>query len=307
MMCDLEERSDAMAQNEDQEKAREDIEELLDMIYKSSSVARKESIDDQSLIFPGRYMTKVVCVFPLEVSKRFVRPLATQPTAELIVHKLFGIQTLGNLLLLITPTATASRHIEKYIVHCYAVDTQWHLGVTSLTVSERDLIQNEQQPANYALIFCSSYIELEDAFMPTSIKGQLFDVLRKRSISPIATWYKGHPLSLQFWSSDPEQYITEKPSSPPHITGGKREGMFVRRNVNQSIKLNLEVASESRPKHKLSQSTSHRSSSRRIADTASAKGHVLGRSPQPEKLLRREREWVKFVGPTPHQSFFEHE
>ncbi|KAH8411756.1 hypothetical protein KR215_010583 [Drosophila sulfurigaster] len=374
MMCDLVEQTDAIDQNEDQEKAREDIEALLDMIYKeqpSNSSAQKlpskeSNNTDTALIIPGRYMTKVVCVFPLEVSKRFVRPHASsdghiQPTAELLIHKLFGIPKLGNLLLLITPTATASRRIEKYILHCYAIDTQWHLGVTSLTGSERDLIKEQQQCEHYALIFCSSYIELEDAFMPTSIKSQVFDVLRKRSINPIDTWYKGNSLSLQYWSSDPEQYQKEKtPAFTSSVYGRtaagseKREGIFVAQHKRENsaaqqlqrkkeqklrranIKVNLEVArskinNDSRSKRglqspvqerfqrhggvhnshatgtKLSQSTPHRSSncsnnSHRCAASAS-KGNSL----KTEKLLRREREWVKFVGSTPHHSYFRYE
>ncbi|KAL7742827.1 hypothetical protein ACLKA6_012251 [Drosophila palustris] len=415
MMCDQEERPDAISQDEDQEKAREDIEEMLDMIYKEASepgcsvVKRCPEVpedlnivgtnDENPLIFPGRYVTKVVCVFPLEVSKRFVRPHLTsdgcfQPSAELIVHKLFGIPKLGNLLLLITPTPVASRRVEKYIVHCYAVDTQWHLGVTSLIGSERDLVKSEQNPEKYSVIFCSSYIELEDAFMPTSIKGQLFDVLRKRSMDPTMFWYKGNQMTLEYWSSDLEHYQKESPvqistdASSPLMQGkraaagcdrvsGRRESVQMTRSkrklnevkqrnraaitphhisassallrpkprVSEMSKMNADVRirinsksttsinqpsstsnqqqlqqfptnpiqksgqKERTPKSndklknsgtspvstaKLPQSTPHPSSTQTIA--VPAKGRVLGKPNKSDTLLRREREWVKFVG-----------
>jgi len=228
------ERPGTISQDEDHEKAREDIEEMLDMIYKEKSESEsnlkryREMIENSRIvdtneenpsIFPGRYVTKVVCVFPLEVSKRFVRPCWSsdenvESSADFIIRKLFGIEKLGNLLLLITPTAITPRNVEKYIVHCYTVDTQWHLGVTSLIGRERDLIKNEENPEKYSVIFSSSYIELEDAFMPTSLKGQLFDVLRKRSIDATKIWYKNNRITLQYWSSDPERYAEDEETIP---------------------------------------------------------------------------------------------
>lgn len=199
------------------ERKREELEGMLDVIYTESSPSvnnknsKSQLSKDYSVSgidnFAGRYVTKVVSVFPLEVSKRFVWPHIThdgiyRPSGQLILRKLFNIDITDNALLVITPTATASRCVDKYIVHCYTVDTQWHLGASNLVNNETALLKQSLGPGTLSVIFCSSYIELEDAYMPTAIKGQLFKMLELQSKVPMLTWYKGRCISLHLWSSE---------------------------------------------------------------------------------------------------------
>lgn len=189
------------------EHKREELEEMLDVIYTESSPSNNESSVSGIDNFAGRYVTKVVSVFPLEVSKRFVWPHIThdgmyRPSGQLILRKLFNIDITDNALLVITPTATASRCVDKYIVHCYTVDTQWHLGASNLVNNETALLKQSLGPGTLSVIYCSSYIELEDAYMPTAIKGQLFKMHELQSKVPMLTWYKGRCISLHLWSSE---------------------------------------------------------------------------------------------------------
>lgn len=189
------------------EHKREELEEMLDVIYTESGPSNNESSVSGIDNFAGRYVTKVVSVFPLEVSKRFVWPHIThdgmyRPSGQLILRKLFNIDITDNALLVITPTATASRCVDKYIVHCYTVDTQWHLGASNLVNNETALLKQSLGPGTLSVIYCSSYIELEDAYMPTAIKGQLFKMHELQSKVPMLTWYKGRCISLHLWSSE---------------------------------------------------------------------------------------------------------
>lgn len=200
------------------EHKREELEEMLDVIYTEPGPSNNKNAKSQSSHdsvsgidnFAGRYVTKVVSVFPLEVSKRFVWPHITRdgiyrPSGQLILRKLFNIDITDNALLVITPTATASRCVDKYIVHCYTVDTQWHLGASNLVNNETALLKHCLGPDTLSVIFCSSYIELEDAYMPTAIKGQLFKMLELQSKVPMLTWYKGRCISLHLWSSESQE------------------------------------------------------------------------------------------------------
>lgn len=213
------------------ESKREELEELLDVMYtesgpsdnnKSNNAKSQSSHDSVGGIdkFAGRYVTKVVSVFPLEVTKRFVWPHIThegiyRPSGQLILRKLFDIDITDNALLVITPTATASRCVDKFIVHCYTVDTQWHLGASNLVNNETALIKHCLGPDTLSVIYCSSYIELEDAYMPTAIKGQLFKMLELQSRVPMLTWYKGRCISLHLWSRETQENHMESDASEP--------------------------------------------------------------------------------------------
>ncbi|KAH8397981.1 hypothetical protein KR222_007802 [Zaprionus bogoriensis] len=237
----------------DQENVREELEEMLDIIYRetapmalvassyhqlparntfkkqpkpaqtgqavqlgAASLTGQHDSSTEFASFAGRYVTKVVSVYPLEVTKRFVWPHLThegicRPSAKLIVRKLFNIDTMENALLVITPTATASRGSDKCIVHCYTKDTQWHLGASNLVSSEKELIlQQAHGPEALSVIFCSAYIELEDAYMPTAIKAQLFEMLEQQTKLPVDLWYKGRRITLDLWcTKTPEEEAEE--------------------------------------------------------------------------------------------------
>lgn len=205
-------------------KARPEVEEILGMIYSEASAAgcsAKVISSDTGILdridtvtFPGRYVTRVVRVRPFEVTKRFVRPQLTsgcksEPNADSVLNKIFGILNLQNLLLVITPTEEIS---DKYIVHGYAIDGERHLGVTSLTNDEKDLIVYTQRPDSYNIIYCSTYLQLEDAFKKTEIRNRIFDVLQHRPAKPIRTYYNGKEVELYYRRFKPrkEQPISKK-------------------------------------------------------------------------------------------------
>lgn len=200
----------------DEENSREELEGLLDsicaeMMSKSVDVSKTALRSCHTIAsnnnFAGRYVTKVVSLFPLEVSKRFVWPHLThdglyQPSGRLILRKLFNIDHTDNTLLVITPTATLSRSMNKYIVHCYTVDTQWHLGASNLINNETALLKQALGPDSLSIIFCSSYINLEDAYTSSPIKGQVFQMLKMQCKAPVLTWYRGRCISLHMWSNE---------------------------------------------------------------------------------------------------------
>lgn len=200
----------------DEENNREELERLLDVIpadkrSRSADISRNAIRSRHTMVgnnnFAGRYVTKVVSVFPLEVSKRFVWPHLTpdgiyRPSGRLILRKLFDIDHMDNTLLVITPTAMATRCANKYIVHCYTVDTQWHLGTSNLVNNETALLKQALGPDGLSIIFCSSYINLEDAYMSTPIKAQLFQMHKMKCKAPVLTWYRGRCISLHMWSSE---------------------------------------------------------------------------------------------------------
>ncbi|TDG39423.1 hypothetical protein AWZ03_014153 [Drosophila navojoa] len=187
---------------------RKEVEEILGMIYSESPgagcsgnlISSESRILDriETVTFPGRYVTRVLTVRPFEVTKRFVRPQITftkgsEPNADGVLNKLFGITNFENLLLLITPTEEPS---EKHIVHGYAIDGERHIGVTSLTGDEKDLLVYTQRPDNYTIVFCSSYIALADAFKKTDIRNRIFEVTISRPTKPIIVNYDGDEMSL---------------------------------------------------------------------------------------------------------------
>ncbi|XP_062139787.1 uncharacterized protein LOC133848305 [Drosophila sulfurigaster albostrigata] len=140
---------------------------------------------DNALIFGGRCVISVDHISPLKVSRRILKPQLTsdgyfRPNPERIVQRLFGILDLRHLLLLITPTIAVRRQANEHVLHGFEVATQLHLGVTILTSKERELIELQHNASNYALIFCSGYIDLEDLYLKTPIKDQIFNVLHQK-------------------------------------------------------------------------------------------------------------------------------
>ncbi|EDW65986.2 uncharacterized protein [Drosophila virilis] len=200
-----------------QKRARQDVEDLMGTIYReaanpgcssrlmSSDTGVLDRID--TVTFPGRYVTRVLRVRPFEVTKRFVRPQLTcdhntEPNADSVVNKLFGIQQLQNLLLVITPTST---NTEKYIVHGYAIDGERHLGVTSLTTDEKDLIVYTQRADNYSIIYSSDYLELEHAFKKTEIKNRIFEVFQQKPTRSVRLSYAGNTITLRYRHCKPQK------------------------------------------------------------------------------------------------------
>ncbi|KAL7743284.1 hypothetical protein ACLKA6_012453 [Drosophila palustris] len=165
---------------------------------------------NNALLFGGRCVIIVDRIFPIKVSRRFIKPQFSRdghfrPNPENIVRKLFRAQDLSNILLLITPTAAARRQSDEHVMHGYEVDTQLHLGVTVLTTGEREVIEREHNPHNYFLIFSSSYIELEDAFMKTPIRDQIFHVLRQKPLNAICAWNCDCRIILHYRLCDEER------------------------------------------------------------------------------------------------------
>lgn len=145
-------------------------------------------------------MTKVERADPFEVSKRFVGPHLQNdeddyPDPERIVRKIFGIRNLKNVLLLITPSF--ERQKDKHILHGYAIDTKEHVGVTSLTSIDRELIERFHNSSNYSLMYCSIYLELKDAYMNQQIREKIFSTLSMRSMVPVGSFYKDRMITLK--------------------------------------------------------------------------------------------------------------
>lgn len=165
--------------------------------------------EDNDLIFGGRNVIVVDRISPLKVSKRIVKPQFTndgsfKPNPEWVLKKLFRMQDLSNLLLLITPTVTGRKLSDEHVLHGYEVNTQLHLGVTILTTEERELILREHNPKNYSLIFCTGYINLEDAFMKSPIRDQIFHVLQHKPSQAICAWNGDCRIILHYHSCDPK-------------------------------------------------------------------------------------------------------
>lgn len=217
-----------------QMKERKEVEEILGMIYNESSAAgcsgNLMSSDTglldriETVTFPGRYVTRVLTVRPFEVTKRFVRPQisfakGSEPNADTVLNKLFGITNLENLLLLITPTEEVS---DKHIVHGFAIDGELHQGVTSLTTDEKDLLVYTQRPDNYTIVFCSNYIALEDAFKKTEIRNRVFEITLSRPKKPIIVNYDGDDVTLSYRVCKPRK-------EPPPVPKKKKSNKSARR------------------------------------------------------------------------------
>lgn len=156
---------------------------------------------DPKLLFAGRYLTKVERADPFEVSKRFVGPhlqnnIDDYPDPERIVRKIFGIRDLKNVLLLITPSF--ERQKDKHILHGYEIDSQKHLGVTSLTSIDRELFERFHDSSNYSIMYCSIYLELRDAYMNEQIREKIFSSLSMQSMVPVGSFYKGRMITLKY-------------------------------------------------------------------------------------------------------------
>lgn len=146
-------------------------------------------------------MTRVERASPFEVSKRFVGPQLKSdandcPDPERIVRKIFGIRNLSNVLLLITPSFEKEK--DKHILHGYVIDGQRHLGVTSLTTADRELIEGTHKPRNYSIMYCSVYLELKDAYMNENIKEKIFKTLGMQSMVPVCSFFKDKMLTLRY-------------------------------------------------------------------------------------------------------------
>lgn len=161
----------------------------------------ESSKDNDTLIFAGRYMTRVERTNPLEVSKRFVGPHLKSdtnacPDAERLVRKLFGVRNLTNVLLLITPSFEKQK--DKHILHGYVIHGKRHLGVTSLTTADKELIERSQKSGKYSIMYCSTYLELKDAYNNEEIKEKIFKTLSTQSSVPVCSFFKDRMLTLRY-------------------------------------------------------------------------------------------------------------
>ncbi|XP_062138861.1 uncharacterized protein LOC133847697 [Drosophila sulfurigaster albostrigata] len=160
--------------------------------------------------FAARYVTKVLHPSPMIVSKRFVKPQMMGDNngqgsdQDRLLRKLFCVPLLSKIVLLITPRGSNSHMNDMFNIHAYMIEDQFHLGVTSLTASERELFVNPQKPNNYALICCSGHIHLEDAFMNASLKKNIIQMSKNKSNAVVEIKCKGKRLSLQY-TGDPHQ------------------------------------------------------------------------------------------------------
>lgn len=171
------------------------------MRSKTFQVGPAAAKKSETLLFAGRYLTKVERANPFEVSKRFVGPqlkgnLNDCPDPERIVRKIFGVRNLTNVLLLITPSFEKQK--DKHILHGYVIDGQRHLGVTSLTTPDKELIERTHKPRNYSIVYCSAYLELKDAYMNEKIKEKIFKTLSTQSMVPVCSFFKDKMLTLRY-------------------------------------------------------------------------------------------------------------
>ncbi|XP_051862893.1 uncharacterized protein LOC117574390 isoform X2 [Drosophila albomicans] len=185
--------------------------------------------------FAARYVTKVLHPSPMIVSKRFVKPQMLGDNngqgsdQDRLLRKLFCVPLLSKIVLLITPRGSNSHMNDMFNIHAYMIEDQFHLGVTSLTASERELFVNPQKPNNYALICCSGYIHLEDAFMNASLKKNIIRLSKNKSNAVVEIKCKGKRLSLQY-TGDPHQPKIEATGS-----GKSRQVKIPARNATAEI------------------------------------------------------------------------
>lgn len=157
--------------------------------------------EKDALIFPGRYVIHVEKVSPLEILREFVEPQFSldgqcPPTAGSILRNLFGPQSLGSLLLLITPTAM--EHKAEVVVHGFELDSMEHLGATIMDDGEWEQIEQKHVANTFKVVFSSGYIALEDVSEPTSILDTISDIKQQalKKIQNVA--YGETPLSLYY-------------------------------------------------------------------------------------------------------------
>lgn len=157
--------------------------------------------EKDALIFPGRYVIHVDKVSPLEILREFVEPQFSldgqcAPAAGSILRNLFGSQSLGSLLLLITPTAM--EHKAEVVVHGFELDSMMHLGATIMDDGEWEQIEQKHVASTFEVVFSSGYIALEDVSEPTSILDTISDI-KQQALKKIQTVAYGKtPLSLYY-------------------------------------------------------------------------------------------------------------
>ncbi|XP_023031754.1 uncharacterized protein LOC124459662 [Drosophila willistoni] len=154
-----------------------------------------EITESETYTFSGRYITIVVNTSPLEVKKCFVKPkiiskLGLDLLAEQMLRKICGRNNLRDVMLLITPVNDSSI-TDRYKMHCFDLSTERHLGVTSLTSRERELIENYHSPKNFILLFSTRNIDLQDLVKNSSIKMEIFGTAKKRSTTVTRVLYQG--------------------------------------------------------------------------------------------------------------------
>lgn len=135
--------------------------------------------EKNTLVFPGRYVLHIEKVSPLAISREFVEAQTSEdgqsaPNAASILINLFGLQSLDNLLVVLTPTALG--HKGEAVVHGFELDTMEHLGATMMEDSEWEHIELAHDRSSFQVIFCSDYLALEDVSEPTLIRETLKDL-----------------------------------------------------------------------------------------------------------------------------------
>lgn len=168
----------------------------------------------------GRYITSTSLSVPLEESEPLGKPKATnrmdsRSVVENIVQKQSGSQDLRNILLLITPVELPSQQPNCHKVHSYCLYSHSHLGVTTLTNEELQLIERYHRSDNYSIVYCSRYVELVDAVRNTPIKGQIFEIVRSESKAVLRTWYRGNAVRLSYRGSRSRR-VGVSPSRNPY-------------------------------------------------------------------------------------------
>lgn len=168
-----------------------------------------------ALIFPGRYVLHVEKVSPLEISRDFVEPQISEdgqsaPSGCSILANLFGSQSPTDLLVVITPTAL--EHKAEAVVHGFDLVTMEHLGTTIMDDSEWELIEQTHDSSNFQVIFCSSYIALEDVSEPTLIRETLQD-LQQQAFKEIQIVPYDETLLSLYYRRGPAQDKTKETTS----------------------------------------------------------------------------------------------
>jgi len=221
----------ANSKSDDNPHFFKDVAQTLNLIYGERSVSGIRTIleDPESLrgsrkniksweskkrddhIVSSQYVTSVSSSASLKVKKRFVKPkvpkaLNSRSIAENVVRKLIGHQDLNNILLFITPMST-SDHLNCYKLHSYCLDNQRHLGATTVTSEELELIERYHSTDNYSIVYCTYHIDLADAARNTSIKTKIFETVREQSQFPNQTLYQGNTVSLFYRCVIPKQKL----------------------------------------------------------------------------------------------------
>ncbi|XP_030384000.1 uncharacterized protein LOC115631414 [Scaptodrosophila lebanonensis] len=137
----------------------------------------KSMRQSQNLVALGRWVSNFGSNDTIE--KRVISPRFTESTnkssaiglLETILHELTGRKQLNQVLLLITPTR---RHKTQRKLHCFDRRTREHLGVTSITELEVDLLKKYEMLLKYEIMFADQYIQPKQIATNKSVISELF-------------------------------------------------------------------------------------------------------------------------------------